>query len=116
MHTGDEGLLLRYPGQKLCELRSLGLAQGRAERLLMLARHTPDALEQLLSRGAQMKLMRAPVALARAAFDEAALFQLVDHQDQAAREHAERVPQRSLAEPVRLMDRTQDPGFGRCEV
>jgi hypothetical protein len=111
-----EALLFCDLSKEPSESIPLSVAQRRAEVILMLARDATQCFELGSARLCQAKRVRATVIRPRAALNEALLFQPVKQNNQAAREGAEELCQRSLCHVGLVGQIPQNPCLRRSQT
>ena len=98
------------------ELCTFACVERSAELVFVLAGRADHPLQHLFSFSGQVQGVRATVGRAWLAFDELALFKLVDEHDNAAAGESEVVRERLLGEPVGRADVAQRAGMVRLEA
>jgi hypothetical protein len=82
----------------------------------VLAGNASNRLQSFFTTTGQMQSVDAPVCRAGASFDQSGLFQLVEHQHQPARKHAQKIGQHLLTNPVVPVDHAKNASLGRSKL
>jgi hypothetical protein len=108
MDPRRQTLLLGDPLEQGAQLLPLLFTQGRAQGGIVLASHAADGFEGLPALLGQVKGVAPPVIGAVATFHEPAPFKFVYQDDEAARQDAQNLAERLLAETSTGAEDAQD--------
>jgi hypothetical protein len=109
-------LVSRDPLEQTCEQLSFGQAQRGTKRLAVLARDPPDIPQGIATGIGQVQGMRASVARSLPSLEQAALFELIEHQYEPAGEHSKSLAKLVLAQPARARNDFQDASVRRSQI
>jgi hypothetical protein len=102
--------------QQRRQLVAFLVRERRTQCPLMLSRNLGNVLQDLAAFARQVQRVAPPIARLIAAFQQAALFQVVDQRDQAAGRDAELSSKRLLADPFCGLNDSKNSGISRNEL
>jgi hypothetical protein len=113
MYTWPQPLLIGDSKEQRRQQIALLRAERREERVLVIARDTANRFDRVASLVTEMQGIAASVGRIGAPFNHAALFELVDQDDESAGQDAEMFRERLLADPARRVHHAQNAGVRR---
>src|SRR5262245_7897616 len=116
MHTWGEALLIGDPSEQTAQGFALFGRERRADGVVVFSGDLSDRLEDLAALLGQMERIDAAILRATAALYQAALFELVHEEYEAARGEAEQGAQGLLADAGGRVDDAERSGMGRAEI
>jgi hypothetical protein len=108
--TWREALLIGDPPEQAAQGFALFGRERRADGVVVFSGDLDDGLEDLAAFAGEVERVDAAILGAAAALDQAALFELVDEEDEAARGEAEEGAQGLLADAGGCVDEAERAG------
>ena len=113
MYTWSQSLLIGDSKEERRKQISVLRAERSEKRVLVVARDTANGFHRVASFVREVQGIAASVGRIRAAFNHAALFELVEQHDEPAGQNAEVFRKRLLADPTGRVHHAQNAGVRR---